>query len=224
MSINSLYLQSVIYSRAVNFLQRLQAETQASHLTLEGRLPFGQADLTPEKYAQVLQAFSAVVPALEARLATLPISDAFDLPSRFRREALLADMQALGVAPLPALHSWDDLTPAQGLGALYVLEGSRLGGAIIARELRALNLTPEHGAAYFAPDPQLGGRWKAFCAALEEQVAAEQGAGTQADDIVRGAEQTFQAFLDAWQSVTATGTTINELPRIGVDRYSVSPL
>lgn len=156
---------------------------------------FGQADLTPGKYAQVLQAFSAVVPALEARLAALPIPDTFDLPSRFRREALLADLEALGVAPLPALRSWDDLTPAQGLGALYVLEGSRLGGAIIARELRALNLTPEHGAAYFAPDPQLSGRWKAFCVALEAQVAgeqeaAEQGAGAKADDIVRGAERT----------------------------------
>lgn len=69
---------------------------------------------------------------------------------------------------------------AEALGAAYVLEGSMLGGVVIARMAeRRLGLDPEHGGSFFAGHGRDTARsWTAFCAALDglADPEAEDGA------------------------------------------------
>jgi len=76
-----------------------------------------------------------------------------DLQARRKLPLLERDFAALGTS-LPIRQS-AGLGVAiadqdQALGMLYVMEGSTLGGQVIARSLsRSLGLTETHGAAYF---------------------------------------------------------------------------
>lgn len=188
-----------LLSGEVTLLHRLKTETLALHLELEQALPLGRPDLTLAQYGHVLQAFSLVVPALEQRLQALELPAAFQVELRLRAALLRRDLHELELAEpqnVPSPQDWSALNADQALGALYVLEGSRLGGGLIARSLVSLGVTPEHGGAYFTPDTALGQRWKAFQQALVNQV---QQAQEQA--VVDGARLTFRAFLASWHGV-----------------------
>ena len=98
----------------------------------------------------------------------------------------------MAVPPLcPAMPPLN--THPQLLGALYVLEGSTLGGQVIARQLAqaGIPLTTYFGAR----GSQTGPLWKQFCQLL----AAEAEAATPAEQdlIVHSASLTFQR-LSAW--------------------------
>ena len=124
---------------------RLRAATAGAHRRVDDT--FSRFDLTcPEAYALFLQAQAAALLPLERALEAgasrrLPA----DWPARRRGQALLADLRALGV-PEPVC---DELAPirqdAAALGTLYVLEGSRLGGAMLRRAV------PAAGAAAAQP-------------------------------------------------------------------------
>ncbi|GHF89675.1 heme oxygenase [Deinococcus ficus] len=181
----------------VTLLQRLKDETSSEHAALEARLPLMHPDLTLQDYVGVLQAFYSVVQPLEARLDALVLPEALEWPERRRAALLEADLRGLDQAPVPpdpgSAQAWADLTGAEALGACYVLEGSTLGGQLITRQLGRLGLSAEDGGAYFAGHGvHTGARWKAFRAALESSVPAEQ-----ADAVLRGARRTFLAFHGA---------------------------
>ena len=82
-------------------------------------------------------------------------------------------------------------THAQLLGALYVMEGSTLGGQVIARQLDKAGIA---GRTFFAGRAErTGPLWKQF-----SQLLAEDAAGTTAPDaVVASAVHTFQS-LAAW--------------------------
>jgi heme oxygenase len=85
-------------------------------------------------------------------------------------------------------------------GSLYVLEGSALGGQVIARSARtSLGLHPDNGAAYFnGLGTHTGARWTEFRRSLEEQVGTEPLARRQA---CTAACQTFDALIVTFTSV-----------------------
>lgn len=178
----------------MTLLQRLKDETSSEHAALEARLPLMHPDLTLQDYVGVLQAFYSVVQPLEARLDTMALPEALEWPERRRSALLEADLRGLDSAPVPpSTLEWADLTGAEALGACYVLEGSTLGGQLITRQLGRLGLSAEDGGAYFAGHGvHTGARWKAFRAALEGSVPAEQE-----DAVLRGARRTFLAFHGA---------------------------
>lgn len=196
----------------MTLLARLRTETRAAHEALEAQVPLTDPGLTLDDYAAVLRGFSAVVLPLERRLAELDLPAGLEWPTRERSNLLrrdLADLHAEAAAPA---HSWTDLTPAGALGACYVLEGSTLGGQVIARHLRRLDLTPERGARYFAGHgADTGPRWKAFMAALEASVS-----GADADEVVAGADRTFTAFAEALSVKQAVGSGAEGRERIGL--------
>jgi heme oxygenase (biliverdin-IX-beta and delta-forming) len=68
-----------------------------------------------------------------------------------RRDWLSADLHALAT-PLPAPQSlgFELQTSGHGIGCLYVLEGSALGGRVISKRVKqTLGLGPATGGAYF---------------------------------------------------------------------------
>lgn len=135
---------------------------------------------------------------LEAVLRSAPsaVEGVDPLPRAARLEA---DLVAVGRGPRGvAVHESPLPVPvagAAGVGALYVIEGSALGGAVLARlAARRLDLTAAHGASFFHGDagPATEQRWERVLAAID----AEADAG-ELSAVVMGACQTFDT-LDAW--------------------------
>jgi len=106
-------------------------------------------------------------------------------PDRRRRSVLRRDLRRLG-AGLP-----DDRPPVDfgsveaAWGALYVLEGSRLGARIIAR-----NWPAGERPGFLEPDQ--AGKWQAFIEALRRYDPGRPSHPL----VLGGASQAFEAFLD----------------------------
>ncbi len=108
------------------------------------------------------------------------------------------DLRALGIdagtipGPAPALPDLHNLSSI--LGALYVVEGSALGGQLIYRQIQqTLHLDCDSGAAFFyGSGPQTGAVWKRFTAVLDQHAV-------QADLAVTAAIAMFHAFQQGLQ-------------------------
>lgn len=118
--------------------QTLRAGTSDDHRVVDAA--FARFDLgKAADYAAFLSAHARVLAAAETALEQAGIERIIpDWPERRRREKLADDLAVLGVArpaplPCPAFSSDDEI-----LGAAYVLEGSKLGGAMLAKQV------PEH--------------------------------------------------------------------------------
>lgn len=141
-----------------------------------------------DTYRAFLIAHAVALPPVEQALDHAGFDAALaDWPERRRTDAIVSDLAALGTAapaPLP-FPPLDDM--AACWGAAYVLEGSRLGGAYLARQVAADLPRSYLGAA------QPAGRWRAFLSALDAALA-------DARDIARAqatAGEVFALFAEA---------------------------
>ncbi|MFC4454156.1 biliverdin-producing heme oxygenase [Deinococcus sonorensis] len=176
-------------------LPLLKAHTQDLHQRVEQLLAIMADPLPAELYHQQLRQLYRLYNPLEARLSALPLPDALGWPGRLKAPLLEQDLSVLRLSvpdPLPAAALPELPSVAHALGCLYVLEGSTLGGQLIGRHLsRQLQLTAEHGAAFFnSYGVRVGPMWKAFGQVLEQH-AAEHGGQAE---MLTGALQTFHAF------------------------------
>ena len=132
------------------------------------------------------RAHARALPAAEAALAARP-----GLPDFRRRAPLLADdLAALGEpTPAPLRFALPD-GEAAGWGALYVVEGSRLGGIMLARSVPA-----DLPAAYLGARHR-SGEWRTLLAALD-QAAARAGTDRWIDEAIAGARATFDLYRRA---------------------------
>jgi heme oxygenase (biliverdin-IX-beta and delta-forming) len=195
-------------------LQQLREQTRPAHVALEAQPQLKKllsSRLTVLEYSQLLQAMLAfyrslepeLVPATAALLERHPDPEYRYLP---RAPLLLNDCQALGCVdsgfmPGPGEFRLDG-SGAQLLGVLYVLEGSTLGGKLIASHLaRTLGLSEGSGASFFH-NHQGERSWMAF----RRWVGGNSTAVSQEQtiNIVAGADMMFSALhshLDQWQLV-----------------------
>lgn len=177
-------------------LNHLRHHTRTSHQRVELLVRVMETPLSHAQYLRVLRQMAAYVLPLERELVTHPLPESFDLVARLRGPALERDFAWFGQSvphDLPVLPALP--TTAHAAGALYVLEGSTLGGQIIARHLHAqLGLTADAGAAFFSGyGPRTAIMWRSFCAALTDY--EQQTGATTA--ILEGAERTFVG-LERW--------------------------
>ena len=180
----------------------LKSRTRGHHDRAEAS-PAMQAvvspDLTREGYRDHLARLLALYGPTEAALAEVDgLREALpDVAQRLVKTAWLReDLDRLGGVPdLPEAHA-PDWTVPEALGALYVIEGSTLGGRIIARELaRSIGVTPEAGGRFYASyGDARGPMWTAFKGALDRLGESRPEA---VDDVVRAASDTFDV-LRTW--------------------------
>lgn len=145
-------------------LAALRSATRSHHAAIEGLVHL-EALRDRTHYARVLQSFDAFLPHWEAAVAAaLPPDLANWMRRRSRRRLLRDDMRVLGLepvadtAPAVALPS-----AAAALGALYVIEGSALGGQLIAAEVARQPWGARGGAAFFTGWGAATGRmWREF--------------------------------------------------------------
>ena len=175
-------------------IQRLRQETQTDHQGVEGAVPLMHEGLTTEQYVRVLKQIYGVVAAWEERAAeTGPQWLQPALFARRRARLLESDLAWFGVTERdesrPTLPEMNDLPGL--LGAMYVMEGSTLGGQYIARHVAtALQLSEGQGNSYFrGSGDQTGSMWKEFCEMLKLRIPDEQ-----TDAVVVSAKAMFRTF------------------------------
>ncbi|MCB8819026.1 biliverdin-producing heme oxygenase [Microvirga rosea] len=180
----------------MNLLERLKVETRSAHDRIEKVVDLDRHTATLADYRHLLKRFYGFHSVWEEAAGPL-ISDREFFRQR-RKTALLArDLQQLGmtrdeIAQLPRCHPLMPLAgEAAALGSMYVIEGSTLGGAIIAKTVeRRLGLNPETGCAYFRSyGRETSLMWKSFGARLLEISSA-----TADDLIVASAQRTFDVM------------------------------
>ena len=82
---------------------------------------------------------------------------------------------------------------ASAFGSMYVLEGSRLGGQVIARAARELFDIGAQNATYFSGSGSATAReWREFLALLDAEVTSDADSHAAASN---SAQQTFDALI-----------------------------
>ena len=175
-------------------IQKLRQETEADHRNVEGAVPLMHPGLNIAEYVQCLQRIHGVVAAWEERAAEVaPEWLQPSLLARQRSPLLERDLKWFGVAEkddrrpmLPDMNSLPSL-----FGTMYVMEGSALGGQLIARHVEAaLHLSEGRGNSYFlGHGSRTGPMWKEFCEMLKLRIADEQ-----TDAVVVSAKAMFSTF------------------------------
>jgi heme oxygenase len=183
-------------------VQRLRSETRVDHEAVEASFPLMRMGLCRSEYVSCLQRLHGVVMTWEEAASGWGKSESGPdwlrllVEKRRRRPMLDRDLahfkvlHAEGGRPvMPDMRSTTSL-----LGAMYVMEGSTLGGQLIGRHVdHALGLVSGKGSAYFHGHRELtGAMWKEFCGVLETEIPEADG-----DAAVAAAKAMFHVF-GAW--------------------------
>lgn len=177
-------------------IDRLRSETRDLHHAIERDLDLNCYLASRAAYRALLTGWWGFLAAFEPAVAAM-LEPAFHAPRR-KLHLLRQDLQALGLAAatidrLPICESFPPpASEAEALGALYVIEGSTLGGQLIAR--RAIDLLgPDVPLAFLRPyGPAVGAMWRAFRMHLLDRVAL------QAEDIAIASARATFVQLSSW--------------------------
>jgi heme oxygenase len=197
-------LSPTIHSPSLGALPELRAATHSRHEHIERLLGF-DAPMPLARYADILRGFHRFLSAWEPEVRqALPARLQAWLDERGRHDALAADLACLEAEaaehPLPALPAClPEASVPAAFGSLYVIEGSALGGQVIAARLkRELGLEPGRGASYFhGHGERTGAMWREFRQLAEAEIGADPIRRRQA---CRAAQQTFDVLIEAFQA------------------------
>ena len=183
----------------LNILQRLKQTTADLHQRVEQRVHVFSTHFDMGQYVMLLRRTYGFWAPLEAQLQRLPelYHPALALDCRLKAHLLEADLRTFGV-PSADVTLCTDLpqvgTIGQGLGCMYVLEGSTLGSQIIARHLtKRFGIDSDSGAAFFNAYRGLTNtRWAEF-----REFMMSHTDPSSADEVIGSAVESFECF-DRW--------------------------
>ncbi len=193
--------------------EQLKTETKSIHAKTEKLLISRlKAAGTLADYASILQSFYGFIVPLEQKLNTSINPELLpDYHNRRKAELLGADLAALGVPPSARMEAAQpsDLPRldhhAQAMGALYVFEGSTLGGQAILNMIQSRIRVPRAACTFFAG---YGSRtmpmWKTFVQRLNDD--AHQ---PSAPAIIEAAADTFSSFY-SWLQKTLVHAAVED--------------
>jgi len=183
-------------------LAALRQATASHHARIESLVglggPFGR-----HHYGRVLQGFGAFLHGWEPTVARVLPRRMLPWFARGRRAFLIdRDLAVLG---LPAVGPRLAMVPAlsdaaEALGSLYVLEGSALGGQLVAASLRhRLRIDADNGGAYFnGCGSGTAARWREYRQLVEAELDGDaRGRARAADAAVR----TFEALIATFEVI-----------------------
>lgn len=164
----------------------LRAATGAHHERVDSL--FGRLNLADERdYRLFLAAHAAALLPMEQWLDARAGAVIDDWAERSRGDALRADLAALEI-PVPAADPFAPAaSPASIGGILYVLEGSKMGGRVLARQVNPH--LPKH---YLAAGGN-GSAWKVLVSRLDDIVVT----GEDVSAATRSASLAFDRFVMA---------------------------
>jgi heme oxygenase len=202
----------VIGEASISAVQILREATHEAHERLHGVPIFAalaNGTLARDGYIALLRRLLGFHAPMEAAIAGALGSQSFgiDVTSWQRAALIQADLAALGAddraAPGPALRPRENLTRAEAMGCLYVVEGSTLGGRQLARRLDTLlDGRGATGRQFLMAGAHPGHvRWATVCAALN---ACGRDATSRAG-MIDGAAWTFAAFENWFSNPVSPG-------------------
>lgn len=171
----------------------IKEATKAEHQNLEKQVVLKlKAIRSNEDYADLLKHFFAYFSHIEETIK--PFITASVLPDYAQRRNsgyIKADILELGadITHLPFTTVPKIENAVQALGALYVLEGSIMGGSIIVKMLEKEGVTK--GVSFFSGyGEDTGMMWGNFIAVLNAQAKTEQ----EEQEAIVAANETFKHF------------------------------
>ena len=182
----------------MTLLERLKTETRPAHDRIEKAIDLDRRIASRDAYKNLLIRFYGFHKAWENAASSQAPDRAF-FRSRCKTALLARDLEALGlhageIIQLPQCHPLMPLpAPEAVLGSMYVVEGSTLGGALIAKAVeRKLGLGPDSGCAYFRSyGRDTAAMWNTFGWVLLAASSLETD-----DLIVASAQDTFTVMHD----------------------------
>ncbi|WP_153801186.1 biliverdin-producing heme oxygenase [Foetidibacter luteolus] len=173
---------------------RLKEETKAAHQSLEkAMVVYIRKVQTEEQYVRLLQLFYGFYRPLEERIARY-VDDSImpEFNSRAKTGRLLNDMDNgaaddnILAVDLPVIESL-----AAALGAMYVLEGSTLGGEYIAKMLASQSGIKDSRLSFFN---SYGNKRMEMWAGFIETINSYGNDSNISRQVVDSASQTFLKF------------------------------
>lgn len=150
---------------------------------------------TKEQYSELLNLFFTYFGALEKRINQyIGTSQLPDYPERRKTESLLNDINYLGGSAMDAIEDADVPqigNPLEAFGALYVIEGSTLGGVMISKMMKKqLNLEGGGLSFFESYGSETEAMWSRFKEVLDRQVSND----ADVQLILSAADETFLKF------------------------------
>jgi len=176
--------------------EELRKQTAAAHQQLEKLVVVRLKNIrNNEDYADLLKIFYAYFSRLEK--AIMPYISTEVLPDYTERRhaiSLADDIASLGteLTGLPELSVPTIDNTVKALGALYVMEGSVMGGTIIIQMLAKNGL--RKGISFFGGyGSETGAKWASFTSVLDRYIHEDS-----AQEAIEAANQTFSNFTDVF--------------------------
>jgi heme oxygenase len=177
--------------------QQLREATGPAHAMLEKKLIRNIVSITSiDDYVELLKLMYGYYLPVEIKLENYYSQLTPDIVNRRKSSSILHDISIFApdendimlYEDTPSIDSY-----ASALGALYVLEGSTLGGQIILKMLlKQLNLTDKKGFSFFygyGENTQL--MWEKFTDVLKGDFS-----NAEKIELIKSANGTFNAFID----------------------------
>lgn len=190
-------MQTETANRADSILTRLRSQTAHQHQQTEDLVDIMREDFSREDYKNLLKRFYAFYknfePKMSEALHVNPID--FDYENRQNTPKLFKDLENLGLREeeISAIGNFDDLPNLDSrekiFGALYVVEGSTLGGQVISRHLKEkFGFDESNGSAFFSGyGKETGKMWNGF----REAITTFAGDEASKNEIIGAANETF---------------------------------
>jgi len=180
----------IAQGKAPSIRQTLRTATADLHADVDAGFsgPFGS---DAAAYGEFLQSLARVIVPVERALDSAGVQRLLpDWPDRRRTDALIQDLRDLDLEPRTEVEVPPIRGEAHQFGALYVIEGSRLGGALLLRRARE-NVDPRVRAATRYLGHGAGRNfWPSFLVRLEASVAVMEAP----DEAVAAARMVFMLF------------------------------
>ena len=150
---------------------------------------------TLDDYTRLLQLFYGYFGGLEKKIDTAINKTALpDYDERRKTVSIANDLKKLGAGvPLTAANGQlpEIKSHLQAMGAMYVIEGSTLGGKIISKMIGQKLAVGEDVLSFFnGYDDNTDHMWTSFKQALNRQAQNH----TEADVVIKAANETFLQF------------------------------
>jgi len=179
--------------------QILKEQTRDRHDTIEAITHSSKIfdnTFTVEDYKKLLTINGLVVNGfMDAIFEQLPavVQAQLNFTAASKKEAISKDAAELNINMNAPKQTLNEANLPFALGALYVMEGSMLGGNVIAKTLKKDGNFEDHSFNYFTfYKDMLGPNWKNFLALLAEQVQTEE----DQQSCLNGALQVYDYLID----------------------------
>ncbi|QNL48603.1 biliverdin-producing heme oxygenase [Olivibacter sp. SDN3] len=180
---------------------KIKEETKSAHQQLEKKVVEKlKAIRSEEDYADFLKYFYAYFSTVEKAITPF-ITDELLPDHKERRDSsyLKRDIEALvgRVDALPEVRIPSMSDVLEAMGALYVMEGSIMGGSIIVKMLEKNGIVD--GISFFSGYGETTGqKWAVFTAVLNNIAKSEE----DETKVIDTANQTFSCFENLFDTVT----------------------